>query len=110
MFPGVVALTSADLESIAEAFGRDQTRARSLTFEYRVGGDRRTVHESGTGFEQRAGVEPLRRRSAVQRLDNSLAGIFGNRGHLVDVRLPRRSHEHEIGEGPTDIDADAPRT
>ena len=60
---------AADLEYVAEPFGRDESRPGKFILEHRVGDDRRPVNEEGNAFRCRAGgfeaaFQPIKQRAA----------------------------------------------
>ena len=94
------ALLPADLQHVLEALGHQETDARALLLEDRVGGDGRAVHEA----------LDVPRRLAAQlqhRLDSGQDSgdeILLRRGHLrgPDPVPPAADH---VGEGAPDVDA-----
>ena len=95
------ALLPADLQHVLEALGHQETDARALLLEDRVGGDGRAVHEA---------IDVPRRLAAQlqHRLDSgqdSSDEILRRRGHLrgPDPVPPAADH---VGEGASDVDPD----
>ena len=108
VIPLVVADAAADFERIAEAFGRQHADPGALLLEDRVGGDRRAVHEQRAVAQQRGERQVELLRGQPQHAQDALAGIGRHRRRLVDAHGARRIAQHHVGEGATDIDADAP--
>src|SRR5690606_23262888 len=93
---------AAELEHVAKAAGRDERRGGTLALDDRVGGDRRAVSHL-------ANVAACDLRFAQQRryafFDRDAVVGGGGRQLLAEERAVV-AHEHEIGEGAADVDAD----
>ena len=92
-------IAAADLEDVAEAFGRHQPRARALAFEERVDADGRAVDDETAVLELDARLVDAVEHTLEERVRRAqrLAVDDGARG-LVE--------RHEIREGAANVDAD----
>ena len=96
------ALLPADLQHVLESLGHQETDARALLLEDRVGGDGRAVHEA-VDVPRRCAAQCEHRLDACQ---NSGDEIFRRRGHLRGPYLVTAPADH-VGERATDVDADS---
>ena len=102
----VVAVLVADEERVAEALGRDEAGAAGLALDQCVGDQRGGVHD------RRRHVAGLDVGACEQRRDagaNPVEGVLRGGEGLVDHDVAGRCVEqHHVGEGPSDVDSDAP--
>jgi hypothetical protein len=100
------AALAADLQQVAEAFGRDQPRARELALQQRVGRDRRA--EADEAHLRRVALR--QRQDLADALHRRAVGILGRGGELVAQAFARpRVHQEHVGEGAPDIETDPDR-
>ena len=95
------ALLPADLEHILEPFRHQQTDARALLFEDRVGGDGGAVHEALDVSRRRA----AQREHRLHTGQDAGTEVVRRRGHLrgPDPIPPPADH---VGERASDVDTD----
>ena len=96
---------AAQLEDVAQAPRRDERRAGAPALEEGVG-----HHGGGVGEPGDLGRRhPALPRGGAQRLDHAAAEVAGRRRDLDHADpAPRLVHEHDVGEGAADVDADPP--
>ena len=92
----------ADLEHVAEAFGRDQPDLRTLVLQDGVGGDRRAVPNLVQG--QSRNLAALQHRA--QPFDDRAGIVVDARGHLLGMDRPLRAEHDDVCERAADVDAD----
>ena len=95
----------ADLQEIAKALGRDETRARAPALEDGVGGHGRTVDDLAHVGGRRPGVEEQRPRAR----DDGVGVVAGGGEQLARSRRAGGVDQHEIGEGPAHVHAEPVR-
>src|SRR5262249_19529311 len=97
----VVAALAPDLERVAEAGRREESRPRALPLDQRVGGERRAV---GRRADVARGDPPV----LEQRLDallDAVGRVLGRGEHLAGAERPGRPDQGEGGgDRPADID------
>ena len=90
------AVLPADHQQVPEPGGGDQQHVGAVALEHRVGGHRRAVREA---------VEPARLDLELGHPGEDPLGLVGRgRRHLGHPDLVA-DHEHEVGEGAPDVDA-----
>ncbi len=91
-------LVPRDVEDVAVAAGRDEPDRGAVVLEERVRRDRRAVEERVDCGRVAVG--------GAHSLDQTLGGVGGGRGHLVDPDLGGlRVRDDDVGERPADVDA-----
>ncbi len=102
----IVACFAADLDRIAKALGCEQADGGPRAFDDRIGDQRRSVHQT-----VQVGRFQLRLpQDTGDPGDDRSAGVVRRREQLSRVdEIAGRIVQHQIGEGPTNIDTDACR-
>ena len=95
----VEAALVGDLDHVAEAVGGDQRRARPLALDNGVGGERGAVHEHADVTEFQAGLGEC----AARALDHGHLRL-ARRGQQLGDEAALASEQHDVGEGPADVD------
>ena len=94
---------TADLQHVTEALRRDEPGPRAPELEDRVRGNRGAVQDLAHVVAGHAGfVEQL-----TDALDDGAGVVVDARRHLLRVDGPIVVQEHDVGERPADVDADA---
>ena len=100
----VVAAFAPDLDGVAEPRGGQKSRPGALALDERVGGQRRPVYEGADIGGARPGIV----EHGHYALLDGLRRVLGSREELADLDSACRVvHPDEVGEGATDVDADA---
>ena len=95
---------AADLQHVAESFGRDERGARRLALDQGVGGDGGAVDQVGNGVRRDIAIG----QDALDRVEEALGGVRGRGGDLRDPgRAAGFGEQHGIGERAADVDAEA---
>ena len=102
----IVACLAADLDRIAKALRCEQADGGARAFDDRIGYQRRSVHQA----VQIGRFQFRLLQDTGDACDNGNAGIVGRREQLSGVdEIAGRIMQHQIREGPANIDTDACR-
>ena len=91
-------------EDVRMSLGGEEGGPRGAAGQHGVGRARRGVEEQLAFAEQGRPVASVRVRRLLHHLEAALHRIVRPRGRLEEPERPVPSLEHEVGEGPPDID------
>ena len=97
-----VAFVPANIEQISEALRNQKAGARALALKDCVGCNRRAVNELADIGQRDA---DLFARGKLDRIQDGLGRIVGSGRNLDGMDAAGIALDHQIGEGPTDINA-----
>ena len=105
--PDVLLVPAPQLDLVAKAVGGEQPRHRAVALDQRVVRDRGAVHERLDAPEEDVERQTLPSRELVEPFDDRERAVLGRAEALLEQHA-FGLEQGEVGEGPADVDADAP--